>query len=502
MQPFTVDTLPPCLRMSALCWELMCRQEQTGIPFDVQAGTALAERIRSEMTEIETEVEPQLPPRPLLKGEEAHYRIPAKPFKQDGTLSATMMKFLERVGAAVDHVHGIVWNGNTYKIEPGFVLPATAPMKIGNQDHLKDWFISLGWQPTLFNVKKDERGKPIRDERGDPITTSPKIQDKGQICPNLLDIDGDLPRLVVRFLSLRNRLSVLEGWLSHPRIKRDGRLPAGFSGITPTHRIKHTVVTNVPKADPKVLLGKEFRSLFRAEPGKVFVGYDASSLEDRVKAALTYKFDGGAYAEKILDPEYDAHSENAAMWGLTRQEAKSGTYALAYQCGVRTLAKTLKCSEAKAKVFHEAYWANNEGLRLLGEAIERHWEACDKKYIVRRDSMRLYARSKHSLVNLAIQGHASAVMDFAGAWMHKALGGDTVCKIDHEGRWVYTIQGGFTVERVAYVHDEYLYQCDPGVAEWVAELGCTSIRKAGEYLKFAVPLEAEAKIGGSWADVH
>ena len=32
---------------------------------------------------------------------------------------------------------------------------------------------------------------------------------------------------VGRWLSLRNRHSVVEGWLANPRLKRDGRLPAG-----------------------------------------------------------------------------------------------------------------------------------------------------------------------------------------------------------------------------------------------------------------------------------
>ena len=85
------------------------------------------------------------------------------------------------------------------------------------------------------------------------------------------------------------------------------------------------------------------------------MGWDASSLEDRVKGHWTFKYDGGAYASKILDPEFDVHQENADTWGLTRQEAKGGTYALAYNCGVATLAKTLKCSNAQAAKYHEAY---------------------------------------------------------------------------------------------------------------------------------------------------
>ena len=109
------------------------------------------------------------------------------------------------------------------------MLPVKPPMEIEDSIELKQYFLDNGWKPheDFYNFKRDpETGKPARDEKGKLIKTTPKIQDKGQICPNLLKIEGEIPRDVVKFLSYRNRKGVVEGWLNNWRIQWDGRLSA------------------------------------------------------------------------------------------------------------------------------------------------------------------------------------------------------------------------------------------------------------------------------------
>lgn len=177
------------------------------------------------------------------------------------------------------------------------------------------------WRPTLFNYQKDSNGKPMRDDRGKLIPTSPKIQEQGKLCPNLEKMEGDLVKQVVKWLSLRNRLAVLEGWLANPRLDYDGRIGAGRTGIANTHRQKHKVVVNVPKADPKVLLGYEFRSLWIAEEGMLIAAGDAAALEARVQGHYTWKYDNGQTARELL--ELDIHSKNAfAFYGSIHKEVR------------------------------------------------------------------------------------------------------------------------------------------------------------------------------------
>ena len=107
--------------------------------------------------------------------------------------------------------------------------------KTGQRIKIPDEHISR-WKPTLYNYQKDSNGKPVRDQKGKIIPTSPKIQEAGKICPNLMEMEGDLVKLVVKWLSLRNRQSVLQGWFSNPRLQMDGRIGAGRTGIAATHR--------------------------------------------------------------------------------------------------------------------------------------------------------------------------------------------------------------------------------------------------------------------------
>ena len=87
-----------------------------------------------------------------------------------------------------------------------------------------------------------------------------------------MKLDGEIPKKLVKFLSLRNRKGVVEGWLSNWRIDFDGRLSAEISGYAPTSRVKHHTVVNVPKADPKILLGCEMRDLFEVDKGYWYCG--------------------------------------------------------------------------------------------------------------------------------------------------------------------------------------------------------------------------------------
>ena len=288
---------------------LMSCQELTGWKFDIVGAEKLKAKIEGMMGEIRAEVEPKLPPRQLKKTEQKAYMMPAKPFKKDGSYSASWLNFVEKhSGKQCDD--GWEFYGNSYQVEAGKVLNVTLPMEMANQEQMKDFFLRSGWKPTLFNYQRGPDGKPVRDPvTRKLITTTPKIQEAGKICPNLMKLEGEIAKQVVKWLSLRNRLSVLQGWLSNPRLKMDGRIGAGRTGIASTHRQKHKVVVNVPKASDKVLLGKEFRALWASESAMLIAAGDAAALEGRVMGHYSHTYDNGLTADEILNG--DPHSKNA-----------------------------------------------------------------------------------------------------------------------------------------------------------------------------------------------
>lgn len=509
------------LRLSQKSYYLFCCQELTGINFDVKSAKELQEKIKEEMCQIAADTEPKLPRRKLKKTEEAEYKLPAKPFKQDGSLSAHMQKFLlKHHGEMIDETKAKFYN-KEYQVVGNLVLDADAPMLLSNQDDLKKWLQDdLGWIPTLWNYKKDKRGKPERDPKTrQPIKTTPKLQENKKLCPNLENLQGDLVKQVVRWLSLRNRYATLEGWLDNPRLQIDGRLPAGMTGITNTHRATHTVVVNLPKAEEDVTYGKEIRSLFIADKGDVLVGYDAAGLEGRVEAHFTWRYDNGAYAEILLDG--DVHSNNTfvfydqEMVSLKfspdnfskddqkfkpyRSKSKNAKYGLSYGCGYEKLSSILQVSKERAKILYEKFWKSNYSLGKLKENLEKHWEVDgNKKFIVGIDGRKIWTRSKSSLINALFQSTGAIIMDYTCVLMDHWLGG---IQLDEQGKPCYYWKG-FKIKRLGFMHDELLWSCPAEIADELGKLGVKSIVKAGEYFKLNVELSGDFHVGNSWATVH
>lgn len=509
------ESIPEHFRIGQKSHYLMSCQEYTGWKFDIEAATELKPRIEAMMLEIEQDVEPHLPPRKLKKGEEKEYTMPAKPFKKDGTLSATMLKWAEKHNAIITE-SSVVAYGQEYEIKAGQMLDVKMPMKLGNQEDLKDWFLELGWKPTFWNFKKDEKGKPIRLDNGKLIETTPKIQEAGKICPNLEILQGDLPKKVVKWLSLRNRHSVLSSWLEHPRLKWDGRLPASRTGITPTHRQRHSVLVNLPKASEKVLLGKEFRSLFIANK---LVSVDMAALEGRCQAHFTYKYDGGETARELLDG--DVHSKNAKAFfpeetkdfdptaeGFDkevpdfkpyRDKSKNGYYAVLYGASPTKLASTLGKPAKDGERLYNAFWEANPATASLKDSVEKFWNTKgQKKWLPAIDGRRLITRKKNALLNQIFQAAGAISMDYAICFLDKWLGG---IKFDEMGRPHY-IYKGFIVKRVGYMHDQTDWECPEEIAEDLKVLIEKSYSTAGRYLKFAVPLIGEGKVGNNLKEVH
>ncbi len=515
-KPFSITDAYKCGQKS---FYLMSCQELSGFKFDIEGGLKLKERIELMMEEIRAEVEPKLPPRALKKSEEKYYSMPAKPWKKSGDFSSAWEKFVEKHNGILDSNTGL-WEfyGEKYPVIAGSMLNVQLPMEMANQDQMKDWFLEQGWLPSLWNYQKDSNGKPIRDQRGKLIPTSPKIQETQKICPNLMKLEGDIVKQVVKWLSLRNRLSVLQGWLGNDRLKMDGRIGAGRTGIASTHRQKHKVVVNVPKASEKVLLGKEFRSLWTSEDGYSIAAGDAAALEGRVQGHYTWRYDGGETAKELLDG--DVHSKTAksvyanelkdfditspdfnkddAVFKPYRDRSKNIYYAAMYGAGDAKIASTAGLAEKRGKEISEKFWAANDGTKRLKDQLEKYWATRGQsKYLPAIDGRMLCTRKKSALLNTIFQSCGGIAMDYACCFLDHWLGG-----LKWKDRKPYYLYKGYIVRRIGYVHDEVEFECEEAIASEVAKLIEKAIVKAGEHLKLNVALAGEGKIGKNWREVH
>jgi DNA polymerase I-like protein with 3'-5' exonuclease and polymerase domains len=471
---------------------LMHEQAGRGVDFDRTKAEANYEELGKRMLAIEREIEPRLPPRALPKSQ---IKYPPKVrFLKSGEPSAASWKYFGEDGLfCVDGV----WYVETDTDEQHFklvdfdrALVTTAPMHLINRKDIKDWLLTQGWQPTFWNIK-------------DRKVTSPKIQDQGTICPNLLALGKTIPDIkkITLWNTYQNRKNIIyspegkkaTGLLAHPRLNFDGRLPAGADTLGAiTRRMAHRVVANMPRTSS--VFGREMREMFIASEGMVFVGWDAAGLEDRMKAHYLYPYDP-AYANKLLDESYDAHDENTLLWfGLipgdpgfdnARSLAKSGLYALTYGCSPAKLASTLKKPASEGQALYDAWWSLNEPLKKLKEDIEKQWNENGCEYLIGLDGAPITTRKAHALLNTLFQSAGIIVMKVAMVWWHEQV----------QELW-------YNAHQVIHYHDEAQAECLPANADEIGQLGVDSIKEAGILLELNVPLDGAYQIGASWADTH
>jgi len=350
--------------------------------------------------------------------------------------------------------------------------------------------LRLGWKPEWFTEIKPKNYREKKRKGG------PQMTRKGVPAPSLNKMSGTIGKDLSLWFTYSHRQSQINGWLNGPAsgekkgispIRKDGRIPARANSLgTPTARMTHSVIVNVPKAKSDVIYGKEMRSLFIARKGYKLVGHDASGLEARMEAHYTFPFDGGEYAREIL--EGDIHTKNMKIFQVeapkvTRDLAKNGKYCLTYGGQPPRLAITLGCSKAKGQILFDSFWEGNFALNKLREKLERFHKK--HGWIPGLDGRKIQVRSKHTLVNTLFQSAGAIVMK------------RSLCFLDD---WIR--EEGLDVTKVIDQHDEGQAEVHPKDVKRYSELAVLSIVKAGEYYNLRCPLDAEAKVGNSWDQTH
>jgi len=328
-----------------------------------------------------------------------------------------------------------------------------------SRDHIA-WILT-----THLNVKLTKTtttGKPIIDEI------------------ILTEIDIPFSRLCAKCLTIKKKLGMISEGVN-----------AWRKLVTTSNRIHHhcSVATNTFRCAHRnpnlgqVPAGPEFRELFTASPGKVMVGADLSGIELRMLAHYLGRYDGGRYADILLND--DIHQVNADKIGITRRQVKTVTYAFLYGAGNEKIGmsydNSLQPKEARKKgqEIREAYVSAIEGLADLLRAVA---DKATQGHIMACDGRRVLVDSPHKGLNYLLQCSAGVV---AKRWM--VIANDLV---------------QVKASQLAFVHDELQYECEQDYADTLMETLENSAKLAGDYYNLRCPIAAEAKKGKTWADVH
>lgn len=363
-------TQPYCLE--TMVSDIITRQSHLGFKFDEKLGKWCHKDLTNKMQEIEQVVNPQLPQRKLTKGEEGNYTPPVRQVKQDRTMSSSMQRWLERhgghvtesreeeVGKRVIKTLTIPTKLFLYGEERDFPLPpeeaviSGLPMTLKHHTELKEYIVSLGWEPTEWNIsdltmKNQKKIRKTQEEyeasvsqyllkKNSPflpfvleeagvdsyeklvklllnhnldkpmkVLSSPKytIGQQKELDPALekLGEKGGFIGDVVKWLTYNHRrnaiLSKVEdsiskeedsGWLTHLRLEVDGRIPTPAVSVG-CNTSRMRHIDVANVARVSSLYGEYMRALFGVGNKDFQIGYDADSLEGRVEGHYCHPYD-------------------------------------------------------------------------------------------------------------------------------------------------------------------------------------------------------------------
>ena len=394
------------------------------------------------------------------------YNYVKKPFMKSGKYSKSVNTWYDN-GADTKHE---VWGP--------FTRVSFEQIKLTSDGQVKQYLLSIGWQPLEWNIAKVGKNKGK--------VTSPKITEE-----SLDSIDNNIGKLIAQYLKACHRRSQLTGWLEH--IREDGRLPMVIDPQgTPTGRASHKIIANVPSPDKAPFFSKEMRECFIAKPGYVLVGCDSAS--DQIRKLCHYMGDEEftyAVIHGKKEDGTDMHSLTMKKANLpSRGHAKNFFYgSVMFGAGDLKTGKLLRIKgtdefkKKKGKEAKETYFRQMPKFKNLLDGLKRTYK--ERGYLIALDGRPLFPRKENDLMAYLIQSAEAVMMKLA------------LCYIDY---WMQ--QENIDANIVGWYHDEYTIEVREDQAERVRWLAEEAIRQAGRDLNLKVPSDGDGQIGANWYEIH
>ena len=493
--------------------EQLAEQQNTRLRIDVPRAKELIEEFSiliDEKTELLKSVMPKVPVY-------SKSTKPAKPFKKDGSLSATGIKWKELTEKAkVDFdFDGEIKTVKSYD-EPNPQSP----------QQIKDWLFSLGWIPETFKYDKNEDGS----ERKIPQIYIP--QSGGMLCPSIekLADETDEVQALVGLGVVKHRKGSIQGFLDS--LIFGEYIEAGAKGFTNTLRLKHRKpCVNLPSS--RVAYGEDVRGCIIAREGKRFVCSDLSSMENIWKFNYQLPYDPD-YVMSQQSDDYDPHLDIAVEGGIltqaqadfykikkggfsednynktsdlilllstsefeiesilksvgkSRGKGKNTNYGCQYGAGASTISRTAGVDLATAKKLVKAYkklnWSINEIAKNQIRKTVSHgmyqWNPYSKMWY--------YLKTEKDSFSTLVQGSGSYLLDL---WLK--------C-IDN-----IKVRDGIKDELklCMSMHDENLQEYQSLTDEYVKDIFQEALDMVNKTLKVKIPFGCDTQMGRKYSEIH
>ena len=341
-------------------------------------------------------------------------------------------------------------------------------INMGNMDDVKEYLMEKeGWVPNDWNRT---RGKD-----GGWRNSSPKLEGK-----NLEDL-GDIGKGISEYYMLRHRRSFLEGYNTLSDKRGDGRINGNMWTIgTPTFRVRHEGIVNMPKVSDKVPYGKEIRSTLTVEDDRVVIGADSAGNQLR---GACHVFNNQEFTDRITKGG-DAHQANADAVGCTRDEAKVFIYRVLFATTAWGLAREFKKTEAYAQEILDKFDEDVPEFQKVKDFYEKEWNS-NGGFIFGLTGNILFVEEARKCLNAVLQDLEKATCAAALWWAEEEM---KKLDIDYYPLIFYHDEGAFAVKKEQQ--------------ELAAPLISAGFREGPKIFGVECMDGGEPAIGRTYADVH
>ena len=432
---------------------------EQGWNFDMKKAKANLKKMKDRSKEIENLIEPQLGTHEAVL--DATPKTPK--FKKNGDYNAVTCRLLS------DFLKREVKPEDTHLWPAGkeFQRKERRQTKLGQLEHVKEWLFSIGWKPDEWTRKKTPRGW---------VNVAPKLTETS------LSLLGEVGKALGEYYTLRNRISVLEGWLE---VVKDGRIHGNMWTIgTPSFRARHEVIVNLPGVHSSY--GRELRELFSADNGEYIVGADSSGNQLR---GLCHYVGNESFTQEVIYG--DQHQRNADALGCSRSKAKGFLYGYLFGAGDAKLGQILtgKLDAKRGSKARSDFASAIKGLAEIKSKIEGEWNRKQNTqgagWIHGLDGRPVFVGSEHQCLNYLLQCAEGITCKAAVSYQMK--------KIREEG---------LRAKPRIFYHDETAWTVHPEDADRVGEILKESFAEAPKWFGVECMDGGDYIVGTSYADVH
>jgi hypothetical protein len=388
----------------------------------------------------------------------------------------------------------------------------------GSSDQIKALLFSHGWKPQTFEFVDD---KPAMDlwfannckGRKPKPRAVPQIsrvgEDGKELCPSVLLLAEKCPEIMAyqKYTTIKHRRDMVKGWLAN---LIDGKfLQASCQGFTNTLREKHTGLVNLPgEGSP---YWKEIRGSLIAGRGKISLGSDLSSLEDRTKHHFMLPHDP-EYVATMMADDYDPHlltafsanmitqaefdgykmktlsKEIMQQVKIARAAGKTTNYASVYGAGPPKIALAADIPLDQAKQLHTGYWELNWSVEAIADEQATFKDFKGNMWLVNPVNGFCYSlRTEKDRFSTLAQGTGSFFFDM---WVDNIL---------------EEMYNRFRVKRLnGLFHDEYIssFKDTQNNRDIMEDITIKSIEKVNDTYLLRRKLGCDVAFGDNYSEIH